>query len=868
MGEQEYAHDLVTEVRGLAPGFLVSFARPRGPKVTASGSVNRTRFHINHPGLADATPDLLAFACELSAVDGRTVGEIIEAVVEDRTADPERLRRFAEVLLSAGYLVLDPPPPRWPDEPVLGDESAAPVAETQLLHVPEGSSFLIDGRHFVWCDHGGTLRLRLGVPEMIAIRPFGGPRTVGQAWKALTRDGQPELMTRASFDDLVRRLHSCGLLRAVDAREERTSYSPAAKNARQLVLEGVLDSVADFEQTVMSRPGFRAAVVPVNDDHNMVPLSLGLLLAYAQELDGGRLKDRYDFVPLFLAEEHTFLEWTQRPAIFLFSNYIWNVDRNIKTSALLKAANPANLTIHGGPSTPKYSGDCEAFFAENWHVDITVRGEGEATFAAVLDALDHADLSDLSKLHDVAGLSYRGPSGVVHTEDRERIAELDVIPSPYLIGLFEPFGRAQVGAVIESNRGCPYGCTFCDWGSATLSRIRMFGLDRVKAELEWCSKNELLFLGLSDANFGILERDVEVAQHIAKLKREYGYPQTAALNYAKNTMKHLHRIVDVFAGAGLVVEPTVAVQTMDETTLKIVRRSNIKLEKYDELANEFRRAGLALATDVMMGLPGATVAGFKSDLQKCTDRDVRARCHHTVLLPNSPMNEPSYREEHGIVARPHEVLKQTKTYTRDDFEEMNRLRIAFYVFDNFGVLRHIARFVRSEVGVKEVDFYERISSDAVANPLRWPIISAEVKMMAGNMAPPSSWGLFVEEVGRYIVTALGVEAGTALDTALQVQLAHLPAPSRTMPQTVCVAHDYVAWHDALLKIRADDHRDDWEHFVPRLHTYPPGVINISDPSDICGTRVGKPMMVTAWNILGWDMTSPVTRSNDLSLTTA
>ena len=122
----------------------------------------------------------------------------------------------------------------------------------------------------------------------------------------------------------------------------------------------------------------------------------------------------------------------------------------------------------------------------------------------------------------------------------------------------------------------------------------------------------------------------------------------------------------------------------------------------------------------MMGLPGSTVTSFKTDLQKCTDRDVRARCNQTVLLPNSPMNDPEYREEHGIVARPHEVVMETKTFTRDDFDEMERLRVVFYVFDNFGVLRHVARFVRSEVGVKEVDFYDRLSRDAVARPLEWP----------------------------------------------------------------------------------------------------------------------------------------------------
>ena len=75
-----------------------------------------TRFpHLSGSGLGDATPDLLRFACELSAPDGRTVGDIIEATAAAIDADRARLRRFANVLLNAGYLVPDPPASRFVD---------------------------------------------------------------------------------------------------------------------------------------------------------------------------------------------------------------------------------------------------------------------------------------------------------------------------------------------------------------------------------------------------------------------------------------------------------------------------------------------------------------------------------------------------------------------------------------------------------------------------------------------------------------------------------------------------------------------------------------------------------------------------------
>jgi radical SAM superfamily enzyme YgiQ (UPF0313 family) len=856
---------LQSEVRGLVPGFVVTFAKPY---TWADGrpTAGRTRFpQIHTLGLGDATPDLLEFVCRLSAPSEDTVGALIESTGADTDAQRNRLWRFASVLAADGHLVAQPVPQWWRDDPAgdaaLDPTGAAVVSPDQHYEVPEGSSLLVDAGTFVWFDHAGLLRLRLELAEFLALRAFRASRTVAEAWQDLSDEGSSgEQLTFADFEALVERLRTSGLLRTVVVSErERDAFDPIEANGRELVLNGVLDAVADYMRGSATRPGERIAVIPVNDDHHMAPLALGLLLAYAQELDGGRLKERYDFVPLFLAEDHTLLEWSDRPAIFLFSNYIWNHERNLKLSALVKEANPASITIHGGPSTPKYEGDCVEFFRTNPSVDVTVRGEGEATFAAILDALDTTYLANLSVLHDVAGLSYRDGDNVVHTDDRARIEDLDTIPSPYLLGLFEPFGRAHIAAVIESNRGCPYGCTFCDWGSATLSRIRKFDLDRVKAELEWFSRNELLFVSLCDANFGILERDVEIAEFIAEMKNKYGYPKTAALNYAKNTMKHLRTIIDVFASAGLNIEPTVAVQTMDEATLKIVRRSNIKTEKYDELADQFRRQGLRLATDVMMGLPGATFESFKSDLQKCTDRDVRARCNPTVLLPNSPMNDPVYREEHGIVARPHEIIKQTKSYTREEYDEMERLRVSFYIFDNFGVLRHVAKFVRSETGTKEVDFYDRFSRDALAQPLRWPVSASFVRMMEHSLGPPAGWGLLLAELRDYLVSELGVEAGSALDTVLAVQLAHLPTPNRAMPQTVHLAHDYAAWYTTVLEVRGAS-RADWEHSAPRLASFPPGELKVSDPDDVCNTRVGKPLGVLAWNIQGWDMQSPVARA--------
>ncbi len=113
--------------------------------------------------------------------------------------------------------------------------------------------------------------------------------------------------------------------------------------------------------------------------------------------------------------------------------------------------------------------------------------------------------------------------------------------------------------------------------------MRKFDLDRVFAELEWCAANGFK-IAIADANFGIFERDVAIAERIAELKADHGHPRFVGNNYAKNTVKHLSKIIDIFTQAGIVAEGKMSMQSFDDDTLLTIRRKNIKVEKYDDLA--------------------------------------------------------------------------------------------------------------------------------------------------------------------------------------------------------------------------------------------------------------------------------------------
>ena len=109
-------------------------------------------------------------------------------------------------------------------------------------------------------------------------------------------------------------------------------------------------------------------------------LALGMLTAAARRHDGGRLADWYE---IRRPEEPRsfFADLGRRTgaAVLLLSNYVWSVAQNMAIARRARALCPGLVIIHGGPSTPKYEGDVERFFAEHAGlVDVTVRGEGEA----------------------------------------------------------------------------------------------------------------------------------------------------------------------------------------------------------------------------------------------------------------------------------------------------------------------------------------------------------------------------------------------------------------------------------------------------------------------------------------------------------
>ena len=240
------------------------------------------------------------------------------------------------------------------------------------------------------------------------------------------------------------------------------------------------------------------------------------------------------------------------------------------------------------------------------------------------------------------------------THKAPRIEELDEIPSPYLEGVFDPLMNAypneQWLVMWETNRGCPFSCTFCDWGSATQAKVNKFSLERLFKEIDWIKDREIEFVFCCDANFGILKRDIEIVRYAAESKRKYGYPQALSVQNTKNATERTYQVQKKLAEAGLNKGVTLAFQSLDESALKNVRRSNISTSAFQELQHRFTRDGIETYTDLIIGLPGETYDSFLDGVSAVIENGQHNRIQFGSLsvLPNAEMGDPNYQNKYGM----------------------------------------------------------------------------------------------------------------------------------------------------------------------------------------------------------------------------
>ncbi len=392
------------------------------------------------------------------------------------------------------------------------------------------------------------------------------------------------------------------------------------------------------------------------------------------------------------------------PDLIGFSVLGWNIGRFAQLAEAFRRLRPDGWTVWGGNHV---SGQAERVLPGKPQVDVIVNGEGERTWPALL----HAFLAGVPRtdLAAIPGVSYRDEAGaIISTAAAARIHDLDTIPSPFLDGSVALTGACQEQLydfiLMETNRGCPYSCSFCYWGGAIGQKVRRFSLARLEAEIDLIARSGAPRLMLCDANFGMLPEDEAFIELCIKARERHGGPQSFFTSWAKNKGKVFHRVVRRMKEAGMGTSFNMALQSLSEPVLSAMGRKNMPLNDWRPLADDLLHTGFDLYAELIWGCPGETVASFLEGYDQLAEHITQIAIYPLLIMPNTDYE--ARQAEFGIVTRvspdhDFKIVVAHRTMTMDDNRHMHRFLFWARVFGEHLYFRYLWKPARLLAGLTQ-----------------------------------------------------------------------------------------------------------------------------------------------------------------------
>jgi tRNA A37 methylthiotransferase MiaB len=323
----------------------------------------------------------------------------------------------------------------------------------------------------------------------------------------------------------------------------------------------------------------------------------------------------------------------------LCSLYVWNYSYSHAVLQQYQQLCPTVTIAVGGPHVFPST---EYFAAHPWVsvcCDANTYGE-----VFVKDLLDGNALADIT--------------GAVWPHGRSTrpfiIREFEWATSPYSASLDLALDITQrypyITMQLETSRGCPFRCSFCEWGGGIGTKMNKRALSNIKADIDAMVQSGVDTLQICDSNFGFWLEDIEVMQYICKYKKLTGIPKNLEIyGWSKNNIKHHYDILALMKSAGYTQHYAISLQSIREDTLANVRRSDVPVETRLSFARRVRdEIGLPIQFELMLALPGDTLNDYYQAL------DMRHEFQDFInfvwwVLPNTEAHTEEYRKQHGII---------------------------------------------------------------------------------------------------------------------------------------------------------------------------------------------------------------------------
>ena len=379
---------------------------------------------------------------------------------------------------------------------------------------------------------------------------------------------------------------------------------------------------------------------------NSVPINIGFIGGYLKKVFG-------DEIQLHMFREFEEMREALKtvvPHVAAFGSYSWNTSLTLKTARFLKDLYPEIITAVGGADVSPLIEMTVKDLQANRQVDFYIPNEGETPMKNLVETcISKSNLNEIKNCNIKGCLSLDYESGSVLGSVIDRFEDdINAIPSPYFDGLMDRFLYDPAYLpIIQSVRGCPYHCTFCVSGKKTWSKVKLFDLDRIKAEIDYIAdRTPTFYLRFAEENFGFFPRDLEIAEYVMELKHRTGFPSALSIYTDKHPTELIMEIQLLLKD---LLPFCISFQSTTPQVLKNIKRHNLREDTVRKAINFARKNDILPVTELIFALPGETKGSFLASVDKL----VEYRFENIVIGPlrilkGTEMDQSREREKYGF----------------------------------------------------------------------------------------------------------------------------------------------------------------------------------------------------------------------------
>lgn len=381
------------------------------------------------------------------------------------------------------------------------------------------------------------------------------------------------------------------------------------------------------------------------------PYNIGLVASYAKKHLGESIDIKlFKYVDSLLRALRE-----QPPHILGCSNYVWNSNLSEWALKYAKRLRSDILTVQGGSNYPFTPRGQHEFLQRRPYTDLCVFYEGEMAFLNLLKRFLEVECVEGMKEMPIAGCQFLSPRDgtLVSGSPVGRLQRLDDVPSPYVTGLLDEFFDGKLTPMIETNRGCPFACNFCNAGEDYFDKIHMYSLDYVIDEIRYIAPRisavGVSNLTIADNNFGIYRRDAAICEVLREMQETYRWPMGVMATTGKNNKDRIVRATEIL-GKSLLIN--MSVQSMNKEVLTNIKRDNIKLDTYTQINEVLTKQGRSQNAEIIFPLPGESYTSFMKGVKDLIDSGANKITSYTLQLNyGTDYKEPDYRRQHGYCGK-------------------------------------------------------------------------------------------------------------------------------------------------------------------------------------------------------------------------